>query len=319
MKNITLVLWVVAVFALSTSSVFAQYVPSEVVSFGDSVSDDGNAGGIFTNSPSQSGAGITGVWVDQLAAMYNYKLTDSNSGGTDYAQAGATTSSTFGSNNTANQVTAYLANTGGAAPSGALYTFFAGGNDIIDTATSPYSILTSYEAVQAANNIEAQINSIVNAGGTTILWANLPSINLTPDYAGNTTIAAAVTAFNNQYTIDVAALRAEHPTINLVTLDYYSLSNNIYNNPSAYGFTDVTDAWTTASAGTPYSEASNDPNADKFVSWDGLHPTTRGHQLLADAAYNALETPEPSPGILLGLGLAFGGVMVLVQRRLRAA
>ena len=281
----------------------AQIIPPEIVAFGDSLSDTGNKSDA-TNTAAESGMGIGGVWVVQLAAMYGQTLTQSSSGGTDYAQGGAVTSGLT------NQVNSYLNKNSGSASSTALYTFSAGGNDILNNLkNNPDTV-----AVTAADNIESQINSLVNAGAKNFLWLNMFPINLTPDVYGNATVAEAVSAFNIEWTADVAALRSEHPNIDLVGLDFYGFALNLGNNSAALGFTNTTQAWNAAKASVPYSKASSNPDSDKFVFWDNLHPTTHVDQLLAEDAYNALQVPEPASWALLALGLGGGGAFSCLRR-----
>jgi phospholipase/lecithinase/hemolysin len=126
---------------------------------------------------------------------------------------------------------------------------------------------------------------------------------LTPEFAGNSVDAEAVTAFNNEWSFDIAKLKASDPTLHFVPFDSYSFATSLINNAAAHGFTDTTDAWTTASASVPYSEASSDPNADKFFFYDEEHPTTYADAIIANKAYTELEAPEPSTLLLLTGGL----------------
>ena len=69
-------------------------------------------------------------------------------------------------------------------------------------------------------------------------------------------------------------------------------------NPAEYGFTNVTQQ-AVVTGGDP----------DTYLFWDSVHPTSRAHGFLADAAF-ALATPEPAT-----LGLLALGAMALVRRR----
>ncbi len=76
--------------------------------------------------------------------------------------------------------------------------------------------------------------------------------------------------------------------------DAAALLNQIQANPSAYGFTDATDsALLTGHAS----------QADTYVFWDSIHPTTAADALIANAAAVQF-APEPSALALMSLGLA---------------
>jgi phospholipase/lecithinase/hemolysin len=77
----------------------------------------------------------------------------------------------------------------------------------------------------------------------------------------------------------------------------------VIENPSSYGFTNVTDACMTIS---PYTTCSN---PSEWLFWDDFHPTTAGQHLVAQSFYTSL-VPGPLP--VAGVTVAFGW-----SRRLR--
>lgn len=64
--------------------------------------------------------------------------------------------------------------------------------------------------------------------------------------------------------------------------DYSQLGSNVLANSTAYGFTNVTDA------ARKYCPP-GDPN--RFLWWDGVHPTTAHHHLISDETYRCLTPP----------------------------
>jgi phospholipase/lecithinase/hemolysin len=290
---------------------FASNV-SEIVAFGDSLSDPGNASigtagvdpglgyatrtvlgvpfpvGYYTNP--QSGSGPAGLWVDQLAATLSVADPQpflAPGGGTNYAVA---SSFTAGYNGLAPgmdaQVADFLTAVAGNAPASALYTFWGGANDIFDAADSP---------VTAANNIEAEIEAVAAAGGKTFLWLNLPPLGATPALNGDPALAAAANfatdLFDAQWATDVATLDADG--IDVVGVNVDGLFNSVTADPSAYGLTDVSDA----------CDATAGCNPNTFLYWDTEHPTTEADSLIASlAAQDLAPTPEPTSLSLLTLG-----------------
>jgi phospholipase/lecithinase/hemolysin len=314
---------------------------SELVVFGDSPSDAGNAS-IYemgqlpgrssnyatrtglglpfpiyyltdgTNTTPSSGSGPTGLWIDQLAGKLG--VPDPKPAlappftGTNYAVAGSTTGS--GTGNMGDQTSTFLTlHPFGTAPSTALYTFWGGANDLLQNQTPA-------NAKQAADNIEKEIQQVAMDGGKTFLWLNLPPLGDTP-YAisgGASAIAGAnllTNIFNTEYSADVAALRAQG--IDVISLDVYSLFSQLVNDPSAYGFTDVTDGCINTSTYTSPHPCMATSNPNQYLFWDDIHPTTQGYMFLADAA-DAQVAPEPATYALLLLG---GCGLLAMRRRVR--
>ena len=307
---------------LTSTQAFASTIPinqvTGIVAFGDSLSDNGNASiatlgafpgpgyatktvpgvpfpvGYFTNP--QFAGGPTGVWVDQLAALLH--LPDPAPalgplGGTNFAIGSALTGNA-NPQDMANQIALFLALNGGSAPSSALYTFWGGANDIQD-ALNP---------ITAADNIAAEIAAIAAAGGKNFLWVNLPDLGNIPAFAGNPAAAAAANASSQAFDLEWASRigNLQALGINIVGVDVETLFNAIQANPSNYGLNNVT----TPCAITPGCN----PNTALF--WDAEHPTTEGHELVADLAYTAI-TPEPSPWILVSTSVI--GLAGVVRRR----
>jgi phospholipase/lecithinase/hemolysin len=292
---------------------------SQLVTFGDSLSDAGNASiatfgaepgpgyatrsvtgvpfpvGYFTNP--QSGSGPSGLWIDQFAAKVG--VADPSPvlaplGGSNYAVGGALTgSANLGDMQT--QVALFLSTHPGNAPSTALYTFWGGSDDI----------LAAQNPITAANNIAAQIQELAADGATNFLWLNLPDLGEIPSLGGNAAASLASQAFNQEWAIDVANL--DSLGINVIGVNIDSLFNAILANPAAFGFTNVAAA----------CNATIGCNPNTFLYWDGLHPTTYADSLVANLAYEdafgATATPEPPTITLLALGAA--GLLALCRSR----
>jgi phospholipase/lecithinase/hemolysin len=298
---------------------------SQIVAFGDSLTDAGNASiatfglvpgagyatrtvtgipfpvGYFTNP--QTGGGPSGLWIDQFAAKLGVadpSPTLAPLGGSNYAVAGALTgSANLGDMQT--QVDLFLATHPTGASSTALYTLWGGANDIF-AAQNP---------VTGVDNIAAEIKDVAADGGHNFLWFNLPGLGETPSLSGNPAEAAAANlasqAFDQEWATQVSDL--DSLGINVIGVNVDTLFNDILANPVAYGFSNVADACDTT--------AGCDPNT--FLYWDDVHPTTYADSLIANLAYQdafggpATATPEPPTVILLTLGGA--GLLVLWRSR----
>ena len=69
--------------------------------------------------------------------------------------------------------------------------------------------------------------------------------------------------------------------------DTFGAFDDFVSDPTKYGLSNVADA-----CGNPNAPCSND--IDHALFWDGIHPTTYGHQLLAER-FLALAVPVPEP------------------------
>ncbi len=157
-----------------------------------------------------------------------------------------------------------------------LFTVWAGANDF----------LQSRAFNNAANNIGISLNKLYAAGARDILVGNLPDIGLTPTMYGTGLQAIAsgwTIGFNIALDSVLLAFEAIHPDVNIFLLDAYNIFSN---------YTVGTSEWS------------------KLFWGDGFHPSSEGHQLIADTAASVLSpVPEPATMVLLCLGLlGFAGV-----------
>jgi len=295
---------------------------SQMVVFGDSLSDTGNvyiatgglepappgySAGLFTDGPDSfpSTSAPLGNWIQQLAGMTGVASPAPNlAGGSNYAFGGALTGydPTFGSGGepyVGDQVNEYLATQTGTLPSNALYVFWAGANDIF-TGASPQT---------AVSNLSANISTLYADGARQFLWLDMPPLGNTPDILalGETTLFNELSQeYNADWLTTIALLEAEDPGLDITGVDVYALVEAMLADPSAYGFANVT---------TPAQGLSVDPNT--YLFWDGVHPTTQGHYWVANAAFDDLTTPELPTSLLLGTAVLAGAFVF--GRRLRAS
>ena len=293
-------------------SAFALPIPiNQIVVFGDSLSDNGNAayelGGLaplnyannaFTDGPATnpSTAGPFGLWIDQFAA--NAGLSDpapflAVPGGTNYAVASALTG-TANPQDIGNQVTDFLLANSGSAPSDDLYAIWGGANDILD----------GDNPITAATNLYDDILALAGDGAKYFLWLNLPPLGDTPlvEAEGSTAITeanAASALFDQTWATDLGLLSGDG--IEVVGVNVAALFGQILGDPGAYGFTTVN---------SPAQGQSGNPNT--YLFWDDEHPTTAGDALVADLALADLDAvPEPSALLLL---LSGAGALWMLRR-----
>ncbi len=291
--------------ALGGTSVAQAQSFSDVIVFGDSLSDAGNiaqlqhlpAGYSFTTNPDP-------VYAEIVAAYFGDTLTNSLAGGTDYAYGGACARSnglTFtcvnspGSFSLGTQLGGYLAAHGGQADPHALYMMWGGANDIFTAAGTPAT--AQQNTGIAAATMVGLIGTLQNAGARTIVVFNLPDLGITPDNVGTAAQAGASGlsfVYNNTFNSGLASLHD-----GIVPINVFGLINEIVGSPSLYGFTDVTHkacgvgsssiACGPVGASVPYHYAAG--TNQTFLFADSVHPTGAAHAMLANVIIAQLSAP----------------------------
>jgi phospholipase/lecithinase/hemolysin len=295
---------------------------TSIVVFGDSLSDTGNVAdltqakygvripgpyadytdGRFTDGDDTIPAAqkYFGVWIEQLAAMLPAKPIISNSlnGGTDYAYGFATTGNgtglfTFGPsdslsvnvNNIGQQITDYLA-TRPVISDRTLFVIWGGAIDVLYATSAD-------DVIEAGINQAINVQRLIDAGATRFIIPNLPPLGLVPRLNGSPTTSIPGTQASVLYNqvlaagLDIVRDFNFGRHLRFVRLDVFSLFNQIVASPSKYALADVT----TSSQGI----YTLDP--DTYLFWDDLHPTTRGHNILAQTAFSMI-APREAWGIL---------------------
>ncbi|MGH8028431.1 MAG: autotransporter domain-containing protein [Arenimonas sp.] len=299
---------------------------SGVISFGDSLSDAGNyaplipGAGSFTTNPDD-------VWTQILASSYGYTQTAFTVGGTNFAWGGAPTGSiaapgpnpfipgpgdavpgvpfplrcvptTLPCQSVGEQLFTYL--NGNTVDPNALYTYWAGANDIFNyLGAAGAGLITGAQAQQftgaSAVNAVGQVGALQLAGANYIVVLNLPDIGRTPAFLGTpgaTSVTGLILIYNQTLNAGLGQLGD-----GIIPVNTFGLFNEILANPNAYGFTNVTGtACNLALTGgsslfcTPGAYVSPDAN-QTFAFADGVHPTGAAHRLIAQAVQAEIAAP----------------------------
>jgi phospholipase/lecithinase/hemolysin len=316
-------------------SAFAQQAPptfSQIIVFGDSLSDTGNVrdrtnaetGGLidypsdtfnysdgrFTNSSDTDPSSTTyvGVWHEQLARTFlnipvaSYSL----GGGTNYAFGGATTENGtheevavsppfFG------DVTITIDDMGRqmddylaahAVDPNALYVVWGGGNDLFDDDSAANVTATAARA-------SALMSRLATAGAQYIMVPNVPPLGDIPKYSSDpvrmTSLNAASANYRDELNADL--------TSSLIALALQGITPTVYR----------VDVWTNTIRVMTYpgnyaftdlissAQGNSGANPDHFLFWDDKHPTTAGHYWTANGANDALTIPFTPPAKALNI------------------
>ncbi|MEL7036255.1 MAG: SGNH/GDSL hydrolase family protein [Cyanobacteria bacterium J06592_8] len=185
------------------------------------------------------------------------------------------------------------------ADSEALYIVSSGPND--------YQTNPNPNPEQTVGNIVTAIQSLYNWGARNILVSNMPDLGETPRALSPLAPVSSpeltdITQVHNTLLADALNNLSLLPEINLIPLDVFSLFNETINNPEQFGFTTVSEACLSPDPSffpnlTPPEGVTLTvcDQPDQFVFWDGIHPTTASHAVLAEFALAQLQETESVP------------------------
>ncbi len=288
---------------------------SDVVVFGDSLSDSGNVSrrlrlpteASFTTNPDPVAAEI-------VARTFGASGAPSSAGGSNYAWGGACMRPTgpctatripYEKPTIPAQIQQYLSARDGRADPAALYAVWGGGNDIDGAATAnaadPRRVQADTLAAAGAN--AAHVRSLQDAGARTIVLYNLPDLGLAPFAAAQpAAFRAGLSALTGAYNQALEAGVSARPD-GIVAVNAFALFREIAADPGAYGFT--ADLAATACGGPPAAQLTSlacgprgagpttyAPGANRtHVFADDRHPTGAVHEIVAGATVAALAAP----------------------------
>lgn len=295
-------------------SAFAQTAPANrtfptYYFFGDSLTDSGNTFALTGSPPApyyqgRVSNGIT--YAEYLAPGVVAAATASaNNARMNFAFAGATAAPGSAVPNLAMQVGMYQARGIAANPNG-LYVLLAGANDLLNAVSVPANqnapAMTN-TGVNASAAVTTAVQSLATLGAKNILVLNLPDISKTPRFVTGTGKPAASLiqtgsyAFNNDIRGRLAGVTLG-ADVNLTLFDLNSTLATILANPQRFGFS-ITDR----NYVDILSAGGNPGDAGQYVFWDGIHPTTKTHAILAQVL-----TEVVNPEFVLGTFAAQGTV-----------
>ena len=290
-----------------TGSVWGQNF-SDVVVFGDSLSDSGNAGSL---SPLPPGSSFTTnpdrVWSEIVAETFGAPGMNSLAGGSIYAFAGACMNPATPCDQdlaptVTEQIEQYFLRSDGQADPNALYVIWGGANDVADSAgADPFN--AGRHTVAAASVNVAQIRRLQDAGASHVVVYNLPDISKSP-YAVNLgpvvqgALTQLVSAYNERL---YAGIRESEDGI--IPVNVHALLNEIVESPGTYGFTSVTgtacgepDAGSAVSItcgpeGSVYPVTDKSGENQQYLFADRSHPSGATHAMIANVVTSTLAAP----------------------------
>lgn len=304
------------------------------------------AGGRWSNGP---------VAAEQLWQLFNPSaapLKPSQAGGTNFAVVGATTGSANVVSvdpNFPSALRPLFANTAAAAqlpaavaaadpdPQRSLYLVWLGANDGLywmytggsastsgstpgtASGAAPQAGATAAQLVaNGVQNISTVLSGLIGKGARHILVSNLIDFGKAPGFSSDAAKSAQITqmvnALNAGIHAEMQVLRAANPQADLMEFDAYAMFNEVLANPTGFSFDNITNRCV-------LPNQSLDPGCDpnRWFFWDGSHPTTAAHALIASRMFStAYEAPVPAPLPLAGAAVAFSWARRLRRRLLSA-
>ena len=178
------------------------------------------------------------------------------------------------------------------APSDALYSIVIGGNDVRDAIEALGDDPTGATSVQiiedAIVTIAANMIRLMGMGANQFLVGNSPDLGLVPAVRASGPVAqfwATVFSveFNKALDILLDSLEAD-PRVTITRLDVFKIVTDVVASPESFGLSEAEVPCLTffVRAGAFCKQP------DEYFFWDGIHPTRAGHRIVAVEAADVL-------------------------------
>ena len=120
---------------------------------------------------------------------------------------------------------------------------------------------------------------------------NLPDLGIAPGFSSTTASAQAAslgaTTFNTALRGALNGVKGAAPGLDLIQVDVASVFTAVVGNPGAFGFANVSEACIAVPACVGGATATQ----NGYLFWDGVHPTSAGHSLVAQLVNQYLMAP----------------------------
>jgi len=281
-----------------------------IVVFGTSLSDPGNTFALtgqsikkpyselddFLIPPAPYAAGgyhfsNGATWVEQLARRLDAGDSVEPAFGesqtaTNYAVGGARARADGLNINLPDQVAVFLADVETLAPADALYIIDMGANDVRDALLAGSLAEAQAILADALASIGGQMANLYGAGARKFLVLNVPNLGVLPSiqildsiFPGAAAFAGILAETFNTNLDSVIASLAALPGVEIARLNVHQKVNDLIANPAKFGLKEVS-----APCITPDVRPFTCKRPDRFLFWDGIHPTKAVHAILAKEA-----------------------------------
>jgi phospholipase/lecithinase/hemolysin len=214
---------------------------------------------------------------------------------TNYAVGGARAVAGFPCRfNLPDQVNTYLSDFA-ATPAGTVVAIEIGGNDVQDAlmAAALFGQNPAPYIQNAIGSLADNITRLYAHGARRFLLLNVPDVGQIPavralnsTLPGIATVANTISQAYNAALLGAVQQLSGLPAIDIRVVDVYTLLNTVLAHPAAYGFDNVTEACV-----IPNQPPFTCSRPDRYVFWDGIHPTRALHAIVAEQALAVLSAP----------------------------
>ncbi|SED15007.1 outer membrane lipase/esterase [Rhizobiales bacterium GAS188] len=276
---------------------------TRLVSFGDSLTDNGNLFAKFgvPMSPPYNMRFTNGLTFAEYLSGQMAPFGALGPGSVNYAFGGARTDSlsvtpNLGIPGIQDQVNTFLGSGGVFGPRDVV-SLWGGANNIFlaNPPSDPAAAqaVMAGVAISAASDIGKELQQIAAAGARTILVYSLPNFGVLPQYTALGPAAVQLaqfssTTFNLAWNTAVRSAAAANPGTNIIQVDIGAAFTAVLANPAAFRLGNVTGQCVL----TPSCVNSSFANQNLFLFWDEVHPTSTGQQLVAALTRTYLYAPQ---------------------------
>ncbi|HMA85769.1 MAG TPA: SGNH/GDSL hydrolase family protein [Desulfosalsimonadaceae bacterium] len=291
------------ILSLSTSLYAEQY--THFTAFGDSLTDHNGLNQFVPEAPEAftNCQATPCVWVEYMLAELEIELEnlDNNAiggamtqGHSDEEIQAAIDAGALPPLGLVGQVDTYLSQSPEFNPDDTLFTIWIGGNDLLEFFRGESSAAAPEALVQGAMaNIETAVTDLIDAGALNFLVLNLPDLSQTPAFNQQpedtrNNINELVQGFNRALSVTLEGVEYQNSGVSIISIDVFTFMNGLI----AQGiFNNTTGTYLEFDAeGNPTGNVNGD--ADDFLFYDPIHPTTRAHAIIGDEAAAAVEASE---------------------------
>ncbi|KAJ3247920.1 hypothetical protein HDU78_002673 [Chytriomyces hyalinus] len=268
----------------------------DIVTFGDSVSDNGNIFALYGNpqAPYYKGRFSNGpVWVEYLSQYlsdaqlhdFAYGGSCANVSNSQSIPYGGTSMTTADLPDLAQQLTFFKKSQfSKLSPDSTIYTVFAGANDMNYAA----AVGKFPDPASIAGSVVNMVDSLIAFGAKNIVVNNLPPLDKTPRGYSSPSYAGLLALLSNQYNealeAGLARINKETPSVNIIRNNLNKLFTYAVSEEGRKDF--GIDVYQTMCYNATAATVCTKP--DTYLFWDTIHPTTKGHTAVAQYAYNQI-------------------------------